>query len=86
MKKIMLNLKIVALFFSALMFFQSCTVYKSTPVTLEDASKTDLKVKIMNLNGEKDKFSLIKVFDDGKFYGKKKIKGNLPHKLKSSVT
>ena len=75
MKKIKFSLKIVALFFSLLMFFQSCTVYKSTNVSLIDASKTDLKVKIMKLNGEKDKFSLIEVFDDGKFYGKKKIKG-----------
>ena len=46
MKAIKIHLKAVALFFSILIFFQGCTVYKSTSVTLEEAVRADTKVRI----------------------------------------
>ena len=55
--------------------FQSCTVYRSANVSLEDAVKSDLKVKVTFDNGKKAKYKRVILADDGQFYGKKFKKG-----------
>jgi len=61
-------LKVVALFFSVLILFQGCTVYKSTNVTLEEAVKADTKVRLKTKDHQTLKFKKIGI-EDGKFYG-----------------
>lgn len=73
MKSINQHLKIVSFFFVVLMLFQSCTVYKSASVTLEEAVKVDTKVRVVKTNGEKVKYLRIEVLDDGRFYGVKRV-------------
>jgi len=77
MKAIKIHLKVIALFFSILIFFQGCTVYKSANVTLNDAVKSNSMVKITKTNSEKENFIKIVLTDKKEFYGKnkKRIKG-----------
>ena len=74
MKTIKIHLRVVAFFFSALILFQGCTVYKSANVTLDEAVKADTKVRIEKKNGERLKYFKVVVLDDGNYYGKKKEK------------
>lgn len=63
------------------MLFQSCTVYKSASVSLDEASKSNTKVKVVKTNGEKVKYSRIVALNDGQFYGVQKVNGlsnNIP--------
>lgn len=69
MKTLKKQLRPVAWFLVIMMVFQSCTVYKSTPVTLGEAVKADTKVKIEKRNGEKLKYYRIVQGNDGKYYG-----------------
>jgi len=64
-------LKTIALFLTALILFQSCSVYK-TPVTLEQAVLEQKKVKITTASDETVKYKYI-VYEGGQFYG---IKNN----------
>jgi len=77
MKTIKIHLRVVAFFFSALILFQGCTVYKSANVTLDEAVKADTKVRIEKKNGERLKYFKVVVLDDGNYYGKKKKNGFL---------
>ena len=76
MKSINQHLKVVAIFFVTLMLFQSCTVYKSASVSLDEASKSNTKVRVVKTNGEKVKYSRIVVLNDGQFYGVQKAWSN----------
>ena len=81
MKSINQHLKVVAIFFVTLMLFQSCTVYKSASVSLDEASKSNTKVRVVKTNGEKVKYSRIVVLNDGQFYGVQKanrLSNNIP--------
>ena len=69
MKALKKWLKIIALFFTALILFQSCTTYK-TPVSLEQAVQEKKKVKIITTTNDALKYNYI-VFEDGQFYGVK---------------
>ena len=71
MKTIKIHLKIVALFFSVLMLLQGCTVYKSVPISLEQAVQNESKVRVRTNSNEKLKFNRIG-FEDGKYFGVKK--------------
>ena len=73
MKSINQHLKVIAFFFVVLMFFQSCTVYKSASVTLDEASKSNTKVRVVKTNGEKVKYLRIVALNDGHFYGVQKV-------------
>ena len=68
------HLNVLGLFFSALIFFQGCTVYKSTPVSIEQAIQNESKVKVITKSNERLKFNKIGI-EDGKFYGEKQSKG-----------
>jgi len=75
MKTIKAHLKAVALIWSILIFFQGCTVYKSS-VSLEEASRIDSRVKVYTTTNESYKFERIGV-DEGKYYGVKKSNGEI---------
>ena len=62
------HLKVVALFFSVLILFQGCTVYKSVPISIEQAVQNESKVKIKTNNNKKLKFKRIE-FANGIYYG-----------------
>ena len=52
-----------------LILIQSCTVYKSANVTLSEAAKSNLNVKITTDSGKIVRFKRVEFSDDGKFYG-----------------
>ena len=55
------NFKAMALFFAILILFQSCTVYKSASVTLDEASKSNTKVRLKTFDNQSLKFDRIEV-------------------------
>jgi len=61
-------LKVVALFFSVLILFQGCTVYKSANVTLEEAVKANTKVRIKTKDHKILKFKNMEI-ENGIYYG-----------------
>ena len=69
MKKLKKSLKVIALFLSALILFQSCATYK-TPVTHEQAAQEEKAVKIITVDNDTYKYKYI-VYEDGQFYGVK---------------
>ena len=73
MKALKKWLKDIALFLTALIVFQSCSVYK-TPVTLEQAVLEQKEVKITTASDEIVKYKYIG-FEDGQFYGVKNNPG-----------
>lgn len=69
-----LKTKIVPITLVFVMLLQSCSIYKKTPVTLDEAAKANSKVLVERTN--KEKFKLKKIENiDGKYLGKKKVKG-----------
>ena len=56
--------KVVAVFCATLIFFQGCTVYNSTSVTLQEASKTNSKVRVEKNSGKRLKYSKIVLLND----------------------
>jgi len=73
---IKIHLKVVAFYFATLIFFQGCTVYKSVPVSIEQAVQNESKVKVRTKTGDKFKFSRIGI-EDGNYYGVSKDKGKV---------
>ena len=69
MKALKKWLKTIALFFIALILFQSCATYK-TPVTLEQSAQDEKAVKIVTVTDETLKYKYIG-YEDGQFYGVK---------------
>jgi len=65
------QINLITLLFAIVMFFQSCTVYKSANVTLDQAIQNESKVKVITMNNAKFKFKRIGV-EDGNYYGIKK--------------
>ena len=80
MKTLKKWLKTIALFLTALILFQSCSVYK-TPVTLEQAVLEQKEVKITTASDESVKYKYI-VYEDGQFYG---VKNNPGEDVKFSI-
>jgi len=68
MKIINIHLKMVAFFISSMILLHGCTVYKSTNVTLNEAYKSQTKVKILTTDNETLIFKRINLVD-GKYYG-----------------
>ncbi len=64
----MKKIKLLALIFCFLIFFQSCSVYKPTSLTLNQVSEKDNKIKIRTNDKRTLKFNHIKVID-GSYYG-----------------
>ena len=74
MKTIKKQIKPIALLFGLLILLQSCAIYKQT--SLEKAVKLEKKAKIETKGNEILKFQRIG-FEDEKFYGIKKIEGEM---------
>ena len=68
MKKIKIHFRIMAIFFSSLIFFQGCTVYKSANVTLDEAVRADMKARIKTNDNRTLEFKRIR-FENGQYYG-----------------
>jgi hypothetical protein len=71
MKTKQIEIKLIAYLLAFIMLLQGCTVYKSVPITIEQAVQKESKVKVKTVNNEKFKFSRIG-FEDGTYYGVKK--------------
>ncbi|WP_242156854.1 hypothetical protein [Aestuariivivens sediminis] len=76
MKIINKYLKLVAFFLATLMLIQGCTVYRTTPVTLEEASATNNKVKLKKIDNQTIKYKKI-ISINQEYFGVKKSKGDL---------
>lgn len=64
----------VLTFLMQAMLLQSCvTIYKSEPLTLEEANNRHTKTRVVTKTGEKLKFKTIE-FENGTYYGVKKQK------------
>ena len=74
MKTIKKQIKPIALLFGLLILLQSCSVYKQA--SLEQAVNSEKKVKIITKTDDILKFQRIG-FEDEKFYGFKKVKGEM---------
>ena len=74
MKKIRKQIEHLVLLFASLILLQSCAVYQRTPVSLEQASKQDVKAKIKTKTNETFLVGRI-IFEDGRFYGIQKVNG-----------
>ncbi|MCK0178922.1 hypothetical protein MWU50_06455 [Flavobacteriaceae bacterium S0862] len=70
MKAINEYLKPVAFVLSFLILLQGCTVYKSAPISIEEASKMDTAVRVITKDNEKLKYDRI-VKENGKYYSVK---------------
>jgi hypothetical protein len=79
MRTLKVHLKVVALFFSVLILFQGCTVYKSASVTLDEASKSNTHVRVKTFDNQSLKFSRIEVVNN-------KIHGIKIHNGFTSIT
>ena len=58
----------LALIISFILIIESCSVYKSTPVSLQEAVQKNTKVKLITKENEKLKFRYL-VKDDNTYYG-----------------
>ena len=76
MKTIKQQFKSVSLILSVLILLQGCTVYKSVPVSLEQAANSETKVKVLTKSNEKYKFKRIGV-ENGNYDGVKTQNGKL---------
>ncbi|MCR8667683.1 hypothetical protein NO995_08315 [Aestuariibaculum sp. M13] len=76
MKKMITSLKAIIITILLTMLIQSCTTYKAANVSLNKAVKSELKVKVTKTDGKKEKFARIEIFNDGQYYGLKKIRAN----------
>ena len=65
-------LKYLCVFFSALIFLQSCVVYHSKTITAQEAVQLQTRVKVISVDGTKEKFKMI-TLDNGTYYGVKKV-------------
>jgi len=68
MKTIKIHLKVVALFFSVLIFFQGCTVYKSAAVSLEEAVNANTVTKIKMTDDRTIRYEKV-LLENDKYYG-----------------
>ena len=75
-KTIKKQLKSIALILSMLILLQGCTVYKTTPITKEQAANEEQKVKVITKDNVKLKFKRI-AFENGKYYGVRKVDGKM---------
>lgn len=80
MESVKYYLKPISCLLIFLIFLQSCTVYHSTPSSVEKAIASQNKVKVDIKMDEPYKFNKIKSFEDG-VYGIVKIKSPTARKL-----
>ena len=71
-----LSIKIIACSLGCLMFLYSCTIYRSTPVSIDEAVRSGDKVMVMTSYDKEIRFKYI-IEEDGDYFGIKKLKGEL---------
>jgi PBP1b-binding outer membrane lipoprotein LpoB len=76
MKALKKWLKSITLFFISIMMFQGCVAYQSASVILEQAVREQKRTKINTISQKKYHYEQI-VFEEGKFYGLKKLNKNM---------
>jgi len=76
MKTLKKHLRTIASILILLMLFQSCTVYKKTTITLDQAAQKESKVKVKIINNETLKFNRISR-ENGNFFGIKEAQGEI---------
>jgi len=76
MKTLKKQIRTVSLLFVILIIIQSCTAYKIASVSLDHAAKTQNKVRIKTNSNNTLKFKKVD-FEDGKYYGIKKVNGDV---------
>lgn len=76
MKTIKTHLRVLVLFCSLIIFFQGCTVYKSIPVSIEQAVQNQSQVRVKTRSKKKMKFSRI-IIVDGNHFGVKKTSSDI---------
>lgn len=76
MKTIKNQIKIIAITFAILVLFQSCKVYHSNPVTLDQATQEFKRTKVQTVSNEILKFRGIK-YENNQYYGVQKLKGEI---------
>ena len=74
MKTLKKQIRPITLLLAFVMLFQGCTVYKSVPITIEQATKEEQQVKILTKNNVKLKFKRI-IVENEKLYGVRKVDG-----------
>ena len=84
MKTLKIYIKPISLFFIIILLFQGCIVYKSKPVTLEEAVEANTQVKIKTKNNKTIKFKKI-TFEEGSFYGVNNIYKDDPFEVSKKV-
>jgi hypothetical protein len=73
MKLLHKNAKITSLLLAIIFLFQGCHAYKSTPISLDEASRTNSRVKIITTENKRIVFRKIEKTDLS-YYGFKKEK------------
>lgn len=76
--------KFVCILLAITFTLQSCTVYKKTAVTLDEAENANLKTLVVTTDNTKHKYSRILKIDDN-YYGEKKTKGKIEKILLSET-
>ena len=74
MKTIRKHIECSVLLLTSIVLFQSCVVYQKTNVSLEQASKQDLKAKINTKSNETFLVHKI-IYEDDNFYGLQRVNG-----------
>ncbi|TWO31445.1 hypothetical protein E1J38_013605 [Seonamhaeicola sediminis] len=69
MNSITKHLKLIAIILITPFLVQSCTIYKSANVSLEEAAKSESKTKIVKKDGKREKYSKVLLLDSGELYG-----------------
>ena len=76
MKALKKWLKTIPHFFISIMMFQSCVAYQSASVSLEQAVSEQKRTRINTISQKKNHYEQI-VFEEGQFYGLKKLNKNM---------
>lgn len=85
MNTIKKNTLAISLVLASLVLFQSCRIYNSEHVTIDNAVKEKTRVKIKTNDGQILKYKLI-IADSNQYYGLNKKRGKMERSLLSIQT
>lgn len=80
MNRLKKSLKLISLLLAFVVLLQGCTVYKSTPITLEQAVQKETKTKVKWNDGFTSKYKKI-IIENGNYYGVGKKYGEIQKSL-----
>jgi ABC-type antimicrobial peptide transport system permease subunit len=76
METIKKQIKTMSLILSVFIVLQSCTAYRSTSVTLEEAVKEQIRTKVETTNHVNINFKYI-IYENENYFGVRKVKGKM---------